>query len=178
LPIIISSALTLDQEEKLIKVLREHSEVIGWTLADLKGLSLTLRSHTIIVEKDAKPKRDPQRRLNPPMMEVVQKEILKWLDAGVIYPIADSEWVSPIHVVPKRGGTIVVQNNEGELIPTRVQSGWRVCVDYRNLNKATKKDHFPLPFMDQMLERLAGRSHYCFLDGYSGYIQVPIAPPD
>jgi len=96
----------------------------------------------------------------------------------VIYPIADSEWVSPIHVVPKRGGTIVVQNNEGELTPTRVQSGWRVCIDYRKLNKATKKDHFPLPFMDQMLERLAGRSHYCFLDRYSGYIQVPTAPTD
>ena len=85
-------------------MLREHSEAIGWTLADLKGLSPTLCSHTITLEKDAKPNRDPQRRLNPPMMEVVQKEILKWLDAGVIYPIADSEWVSPIHVVPKKGG--------------------------------------------------------------------------
>ena len=104
------------------------------------------------------------------MMEVVQKEILKWLDAEVIYPIADSEWVSPIHVVPKKRGTTVVQNNKGELIPTRVQSGWKVCIDYRKFNKATKKDHFPLPFMDQMLERLAGRSHYCFLDGYTGYI--------
>ena len=83
----------------------------------------------------------------------------------MIYPIADSEWVSPIHVVPNKGGTTVVQNKEGELVPTRVQSGWRVCIDYRKLNKATKKDHFPLPFMDQMLERLAGRSHYYFLDG-------------
>ena len=91
-------------------------------------------------------------------------------------PIADSEWVSPIHIVTKKGGTIVVQNKEGELVPTRVQSGWRVCIDYRNLNKATKKDHCPLPFMGQMLERLAGRLHYCFLDGYSGYIQVPKAP--
>ena len=69
-------------------------------------------------------------------------------------------------------------NNEGELIPTRIQSGWRVCIDYGKLNKATKKDHFPLPFMNQMLKRLAGRSHYCFLDGYSGYIQVPIAHAD
>jgi len=84
LPVIISSALTLDQEEKLIKVLREHSEALGWILADLKGLSPTLCSHTITLEKYAKPKKDPQRRLNPPMMEVVQKEILKWLDAGVI----------------------------------------------------------------------------------------------
>ena len=81
------------------------------------------------------------------MMEAVQKEILKWLDAGVIYPIADSEWVSPIHVIPKKGGTIIVKNKEGELIPTKVQSGWRVCIDYRKHNKATKKHHFPLPFM-------------------------------
>ena len=96
----------------------------------------------------------------------------------MIYPIADSEWASPLHVVPKKGGTIVVQNSEGELIPTRAQNGWRVCIDYRKLNKATKKDHFSLPFMDQMLERLAGRSHHCFLDGYSDYIQVPISPAD
>jgi len=84
------------------------------------------------------------------MMEVVQKEILKWLDARVIYPIANSEWVSPIHVVPKKGGTTVVQNKEGELVPTRVQSDWRVCIDYRKLNKTTKKDHFSLPFVDQI----------------------------
>ena len=90
------------------------------------------------------------------MIEVVKKEILKWLDAGVIYLIADSKWVGPIHVVPTKGGAIVVQNKKGELIPSRVQSGWRVCIDYRKLNKATNKDHFPLPLMDQMLERLAG----------------------
>jgi len=96
----------------------------------------------------------------------------------VIYPIADSEWDSPIYVVPKKGGTIVLQNKEGELVPIRVQSGWRVCIEYRKLNKASKRDHFPFPFIDQMLKRLAGRSHYYFLDGYSGYIQVPITPED
>ena len=68
----------------------------------------------------------------------------------MIYPIADSKWVSPIHVVPKKGGTTVVTNKEGELIPIQVQLGWRVCIDYRKLDKTTKKDHFPLPFMDQM----------------------------
>jgi len=81
-------------------------------------------------------------------------------------------------VIPKKGGTTIVQNKQGELIPTRVQSGWRVCINYRKLNKATKNDHFSLSFMDKMLERLAGRSHYCFLDGYSGYIQVAIALED
>jgi len=77
LPVIISSALTLDQEKKVVKVLREHSKAIGWTLADLKGLSLVLFSHKITIEKDAKPKGDPQRGINPYMMEVTQKEILK-----------------------------------------------------------------------------------------------------
>jgi len=108
LPIIISNTLKPKQEEKLIRVLREHREAFGWTLADLKGLSLTFCSHTITLASEARPKRGPQRRLNPPMMEVMQKEILKWLDAGVIYPITDSDWLSLIHVVPKKGGTTVV----------------------------------------------------------------------
>ena len=69
-------------------------------------------------------------------------------------------------------------NEENELIPTRLVTGWRVCIDYRKLNDATRKDHFPLPFMDQMLERLAGNEFYCFLDGFSGYFQIPIDPQD
>jgi hypothetical protein len=100
------------------------------------------------------------------------------LDAGIIYPISDNKWVSPIHVVPKRARVTVVQNKEGELVPTGVQSGWRVCIDYRKLNTATRKDHFPLPFIDQMVERLAGHKYYYFLDGYSGYNQVPVDPED
>ena len=112
------------------------------------------------------------------MMEVVKAEILKLLDAGVIYPITDSKWVAPIHVVPKKTGIMLVKNKNDELIPTRISSGWRMCVDYRKLNLATRKDHFPLPVMDQMLERLAGKSFYCFLDGYSGYNQIVINPED
>ena len=112
------------------------------------------------------------------MKELVRKEILKLLDAGIIYPIADSSWVSPVQVVPKKGGMTVVKNKNDELIPSRTVTGWRVCIDYRKLNDATCKDHFPLPFIDQMLEKLAGRAYYCFLDGYSGYNQIPIAPED
>jgi hypothetical protein len=112
------------------------------------------------------------------MQEVVRGEVIKLLDAGIIYPISDSKWVSSIHLVPKRATVTVVQNKEGELVPTRVQSGWRVCIDYRKLNTATRKDHFPLPFIDQMVERLAGHEYYCFLDGYSGYNQVPVDPED
>ena len=112
------------------------------------------------------------------MMEVVKKEIIKLLQAGIIYPISDSKWVSPTQVVPKKTGITVVTNKKGELVPQRVQNGWRVCIDYRKLNEATRKDHFPLPFIDQMLERLAGKAFYCFLDGYSGYFQITIAPED
>ncbi|GJZ98247.1 reverse transcriptase domain-containing protein [Tanacetum coccineum] len=99
---------------------------------------------------DKKPVVQKQRRLNPNMQEVVKKEIVKLLDTGIIYPIADSPWVSPIHCVPKKGGITVVTNKNDELVPTRTVTGWRVCIDYHKLNEATVKDHFPLPFMDQM----------------------------
>ena len=112
------------------------------------------------------------------MKEVVKKEILKWLDAGIIYPISDSSWISPVQCVQKKGGMTVVANENNELIPTRTVTGWRVCMGYRKLNKATRTDHFPLPFIDQMLDRLAGHEFYCLLDGYSGYNQIFIAPED
>ncbi|GJV21649.1 reverse transcriptase domain-containing protein [Tanacetum coccineum] len=110
------------------------------------------------------------------MQEVVKKEIVKLLDTGIIYPIADSPWVSPIHCVLKKGVIIVVTNERTELVPTRTVTGWRVCIDYRKLNEATTKDHFLLLFMDQMLERLAGNIYFYFLDGFIGYFHVPIDP--
>ncbi|CAN6677885.1 unnamed protein product [Malus baccata var. baccata] len=178
LPVIVSSSLTAIEEEKLIRVLKEHKTAIGWTLADIRGISPTTCMHRILLEEGAKPTREAQRRLNPPMMEVVKNEIIKLLDCGVIYPISDSRWVSPMQCVPKKSGVTVGKNAENELVPTRIQTGWRVCIDYRKLNATTRKDHFPLPFIDQMLERLAGHSFYCFLDGYSGYNQIVIAPDD
>ena len=107
------------------------------------------------------------------MKEVVKKEVLKLLDVGVIYPIVDSKWVNPTQVVPKKFGVTVVENENNELIPTRVTFGWRVCIDYRKRNAGTRKDHFPLPFVDQMLERVAGHE-----DGYSGYNQIEISLED
>ncbi|GJZ49584.1 reverse transcriptase domain-containing protein [Tanacetum coccineum] len=116
------------------------------------------------MEEDYEPAVQHQRRVNPKIHDVIKKEVEKLLDAGLIYPISDSPWVSPVHCVPKKGGMTVVTNDENELVPTRLVTGWRVCIDYRKLNEATRKDHFPLPFMDQMLERLAGNEYYCFLD--------------
>ncbi|KAJ9535799.1 hypothetical protein OSB04_un001046 [Centaurea solstitialis] len=178
LPVIISSSLEADQEEKLVQMFKLHTKAIGWTIADLKGISPTICQHKIILEDKNFNSVEPQRRLNPVMKDVVKKEILKWLDAGIIYPIASSTCVSPVQCVPKKGGVTVITNDKNELIPTRTVTGWRICMDYRRLNKATQKDHFPLPFIDQMLDRLAGKEFYCFLDGYSGYNQIAIAPDD
>nr|GFC62569.1 reverse transcriptase domain-containing protein [Tanacetum cinerariifolium] len=104
--------------------------------------------------------------------------VIKLLEAGLIYPISDSPWVSPAHCVPKKGGFTVMENEDNELISTRLVTGWRICIDYFKLNEATRKDHFILPFMDQMLERLAGNQYYCFVNGFSGYFQIPIDPKD
>ena len=169
LPVIISSSLSNVEEEKFLKILKKHKEEIGWSLADIKRIMPSMCMHRILLEEDNKLIVDTQRRLNPPMKEVVRKEVLKWLDAGVIYPISNCSWVSPVQVVPKKGGTMVVINEKNELLPTRTVIGWRICIDYRRLNKVTRKDHFPLPFIDQMLDRLAGNEYFCFLDGYSGY---------
>jgi hypothetical protein len=107
------------------------------------------------------------------MREAVKKVVIKLLDAGIIYSVPHSEWVSPVYCVSKKGGLTVVKNENDELIPQRTMTEWQVCIDYRKLNKAMKKDHFPLPFIDEMLERLANHAYFCFLDGYSGFMQIP-----
>ncbi|PWA50505.1 hypothetical protein CTI12_AA296900 [Artemisia annua] len=172
--------LDLKDEEKaaLIKVLKSHKQAIAWKLPDIKSINPDFCTPKILMDDDFKPAVQQQRRVNPKIHEVIKQEVIKLLEAGLIYPISDSPWVSPIHCVPKKGGITVVTNEENELIPTRLVTGWRVCIDYRKLNDATRKDHFPLPFMDQMLERLAGNEYYCFLDGFSGYFQIPIDPQD
>ncbi|CAM8959826.1 unnamed protein product [Rhodiola kirilowii] len=176
--VIINASLTDVETQKLLDVLRKHRPALGYSIDDLKGISPDLCMHRINLEDDARPSRDALRRLNPKLNDVVKKEILKLLDAGIIYSVADSKWVSPVHVVPKKGGLTVVRNEHNELIPTRTVTGWRMCIDYRKLNKATLKDHFPLPFIDQMLERLAKHKFFCYLDGYSGFFQIPIHPED
>ncbi|GJU91420.1 reverse transcriptase domain-containing protein [Tanacetum coccineum] len=167
-----------DEKTSLINVLKNRKQAIAWKLSDIRGIDPEFCSHKILLEDDYQPSVQHQRRVNPKIHDVIKKEVEKLLDAGLIYPISDSPWVSPVHCVPKKGGMTVVTNEENELVPTRLVTGWRVCIDYRKLNEATCKDHFPLPFMDQMLERLAGNEFYCFLDGFSGYFQIPIDPKD
>jgi hypothetical protein len=172
--VIISDKLSHEETQKLVATLEKYQSVIGYSLKGLKGISPSLCTHRIPMDQDNKPVREHQRRLNNMMREVVKKKVLKLLKAGVIYPVFDSEWISPVYVVPKKGRMTIVHNEKNELIPQRTITGWRMCIDYHKLNKATRKDHFPLPFIDEMLERLANHSFFCYLDGYSGYHQIPI----
>ncbi|GJY10597.1 hypothetical protein Tco_0378782 [Tanacetum coccineum] len=159
LPVIIAKDLSMDEKAALIKVLKSRKRAIAWKLSDIKGINPEFCTHKILMEEDYKPAVQHQRRVNPKIHDVIKKEVEKLLDAGLIYLISDSPWVSPVHCVPKKGGFTVVENDKNELIPTRLVTGWCVCIDYRKLNEATRKDHFPLPFMD---ERLAGNDYYCF----------------
>ncbi|XP_075091526.1 uncharacterized protein LOC142171732 [Nicotiana tabacum] len=144
-------------EEQLLQVLIECKTAIGWTIADIKGISPAFCMQKILLEDNHKPSIERQRRLNPNMKEVVKKEVIKWLDVEIIFPISDSNWISQVQCVPNKGGMTVVQNENNELISTRTFTGWQICMDYRILNKATRKDQFPLPFIDQILDRFAGR---------------------
>nr|GEV15333.1 reverse transcriptase domain-containing protein [Tanacetum cinerariifolium] len=178
LPVIIAKDLSVEEKTSLITVLKSHKRAIAWKLSDIKGIDPEFCTHKILIEEDFEPTVQHQKRVNPKIHDVIKQKVLKLLDAGLIYPISDSPWVSPVHYIPKKGGFTVVENEDNELIPTRLVMGWRVCIDYRKLNEATRKDHFSLSFMDQMLQRLAGNQYYCFLDGFSCYFQIPINPKD
>ncbi|GJR23603.1 reverse transcriptase domain-containing protein, partial [Tanacetum coccineum] len=140
LPVIIAKDLKDEEKAALIKVLKSHKRAIAWKLSDIKGVDPEFCTHKILMEEDYEPTVQSQRRVNPKIHDVIKKEVEKLLDAGLIYPISDSPWVSPIHCVPKKGGITVVKNDDNDLIPTRLVTGWRVCIDYRKLNEATRKD--------------------------------------
>ena len=136
------------REHQLISVLQEHKEDIGWSIADIKGISPSMVMRRIHLEENAKTSCEPQRRLNLVLQEVMRVEVLKLLDVGIIYPRGHE---SPVQVVSKKSGITVVKNEDDQLVRTRVQMAWRVCIDCRKLNAMTRKDHFPLPFIDQIL---------------------------
>nr|GEW36905.1 reverse transcriptase domain-containing protein [Tanacetum cinerariifolium] len=174
LPVIIAKDLSVEEKTALKTVLKSHKRAIAWKLFDIKGIDPEFCTHKILMGDDFEPTAQHQRIVNPKIHDVIKNEVLKLLDAGLIHSISNSPWVSPVHCVPKKGNFTVVENKENELILTHLVTRWRVCIDYHKLNEATRKYHFPLPFMDQMLERLAGNQYYCFLDGFSGYFQIPI----
>ena len=127
--VIISARLTELEKQKLLEILRKYKETIAWSIEDLKGISPSICMHKILLEENAKTSIEHQRRLNPVMKEIVKKKVLKWLNAGFIYAILDRPWVSPVHMVPKKGGFTMIRNEKNELIPTRTVTGWRVCID-------------------------------------------------
>ena len=161
-----------------METLRKYKEAIAWSIEYLKGISPSICMHKILFEENVRTSVEHQRRLNPVIKELVRKEVLKWLNVGFIYAISNSPWVSPVHVVPKKRGFTVIRNKKNELIPIRTVTGWRVCIDFSKPNTGTRKDHYPLIFINQMLDRLARHSHYCFLDRYSSYNQIAIALED
>ena len=148
--LIINANLTQDQQSQLVQLLEAQSGAFSWTYADMKGIHLDTCIHHIYTQENIRPVRQPQRRMNPALKDIVKDELQKLLDADFIYPISDSKWVSPLVIVPKKGGK------------------WRICVDFRELNKATLRDYFPLPFIDQVLDTLSRKRYFYFLDGYSG----------
>nr|GEW09448.1 reverse transcriptase domain-containing protein [Tanacetum cinerariifolium] len=150
LPVIIAKDLSVKEKTALLTVLKSDKQAIAWKLSDIKGINPEFCTHKILMEEDFTPAVQRQRRVNLKIHDVIKQE----------------------------GWFIVVENEDNEFISTRLVTGWRVYIDYRKLNEATRKDHFPLPFMDQMLERLAGNQYYCFLDGFSSYFQIPIDPKD
>nr|GEW52952.1 DNA-directed DNA polymerase [Tanacetum cinerariifolium] len=150
LPIIITKNLSVEEKTALLTVLKSHKRAIAWKLSDIKGINPEFYTHKILMEEEFTPAVQHQRRVNPKIHDVIKQE----------------------------GRFTVVENEDNELIPTRLVTGWHVCIDYCKLNEATRKDHFPLPFMDQMLERLAGNQYYCFFDGFSSYFQIPIDPKE
>nr|GEW56950.1 reverse transcriptase domain-containing protein [Tanacetum cinerariifolium] len=134
-PVIIAKDLSVDEKSALIKVLKSRKQAITWKRTDIKGINPEFCSHKILLEEDYAPKVQSQRRVKPKIHDVIKKEVEKLLDTGLIYPISDSPWVSSIHCAPKKGGMTVITNDENELVPTRIITGWRVCIDYRKLKK-------------------------------------------
>nr|GEY45534.1 reverse transcriptase domain-containing protein [Tanacetum cinerariifolium] len=149
--VIIAKYLSVEEKTALLTVLKSHKRAIAWKLSDIKGINPEFGTYKILMEEDFTPAVQHQRRVNPKIHDLIKQEVIKLLDAGLIYPIYDSPWVSPVHCVPKKGRFTVVENEDNELIPTRLVT---------------------------MLERLAGNQYYCFLNGFSGYFQIPIDPKD
>ncbi|GJR10799.1 reverse transcriptase domain-containing protein [Tanacetum coccineum] len=134
LPFIISKELKDEEKSALLKVLKSHKRAISWKIFDIKGIDPSFCTHKILMEDDFKPAAQHQRRVNPKIHEVIKKEVIKLLDAHLIYPIFDSPWVSPVHCVPKKGGMTVVENKDNELIPTRY---FQIPIDPQDQEKTT-----------------------------------------
>ncbi|MCO5585922.1 hypothetical protein L7F22_039856 [Adiantum nelumboides] len=159
-PIFIAQDLTKIEEAVLKELLKEFKDIFAWTYHDMKGVPSLVVQHTIPMISIAKPVQQRPYPMNPKYAKIVQEELEKLIKCGFIYPIEHSEWVSPIVIVPKTNGKL------------------RVCMDLKKINAATRRDHYRLPYSEHVLESVAGKEDYSFLDGYSGYNQITIALED
>ena len=150
-----------DQQKQLVSILKEQTRAFTWEYTDIKGIHPYTCIHHIYTQGEVTSVRQPQRRLNPTLKDIVKEEIQKLLNVRFIYPISASKWVSLLVVVPKK-----------------VTGKWRICVDFWELKKVTPKDYFHVPFIEQVLDTLSGKKYFSFLDGYSGYNQILISPED
>nr|GEV64934.1 DNA-directed DNA polymerase [Tanacetum cinerariifolium] len=169
LPVIIEKDLSMEDKTARITVLKLHKRAIAWKLFDIKGIDPEFYTHKILMEEDFEPAVQHQRRVYPKIHDVIKQKVLKLLDPGLIYPISDSPWVSPVHCVPKKRGFTVVENEDNELILTRLVTGWHVCIDNRKLNEATCKDHFPLPLCNA-----SGTFQRCMIAIFHGMIEKTV----
>ncbi|RYA38018.1 reverse transcriptase family protein, partial [Enterobacter cloacae complex sp. GF14B] len=159
-PVYIATDLSPGEEERLLSLLREYRDVFAWSYKDLKGVDPSICQHSIPLKQDAKPSRQRPYTYNDTFAKRIKEEIDKLMEAEFIYEIEHTDWVSPIVVVPKKNGKL------------------RVCVNLKKVNAATIRDNYPLPITDHVLERVSGKTTYSFLDGFSGYNQLAIAPED
>jgi hypothetical protein len=156
----LSSSLTREQRDEYAGLLREFVDVFAWTYEDLKTYDTTVIEHKIPLKEEAKPFRKKLRQINPMLLPVMEREVKKLLDAQIIIPLRYSEWVANLVPVRKKSGEI------------------RLCVDFRNLNRSSKKDNYPLPKMEHILQKVTGSSRISMIDGFSGYNQISVLPED
>jgi ribonuclease HI len=156
----LASHLSDKQKNDYGKLLKEFSDIFAWQYDDLKTFDTEVIQHKIPLNKDTKPFRQKLRSFNPLLLPTMEKEIRKLLDARIIIPLRYSEWIANLVPVRKKNGEI------------------RLCVDFRNLNKCSRKDNYPLPKMEHMLQKVSGSRVMSFIDGFSGYNQIAVHPED
>jgi hypothetical protein len=156
----LSRSLTKEKRYEYIGLLREFADVFAWTYEDLKTYDTSVIEHKIPLKEEAKPFRQKLRQINPMLLPIMEREVKKLLQAQIIVPLRYLEWVANLVPVRKKNGEI------------------RLCVDFRNLNRSSRKDKYPLPKMEHILQRVAGDSKMSMIDGFSGYNQVFVLPED
>ena len=158
-PISISTSLTRNEKSELILLLKEFKDIFAWDYSEMPGLDLGLVAHMLNVDLETKPMAQPARIFNTEIEGQIVKEVQKLLAAGFIKPIQHPRWLSNI-------------------VPVKKKNEIRCCVDFRNFNRAYPKDEFPLPNMDLLIDFSVGSAMFSFMDRFSGYNQIRMAPRD